>query len=110
MTVVIPEYRQGDTWPPITGTITDGSGSPVDISTATSLSFIAVSGATTITGVPTNLDDGTTPNMGKWSYTWGATDLSVAGSYKVEIPVTWETGKIESFPSNAANAPTFLVS
>lgn len=108
-----PEYRTGDTWKPITGTVTDGDGNAVDISTAHALSFTALEpvGPTLITGTPDNLDDGTAENKGRWSYTWGASDLSVSGTYAVQIPVTWdsEATEIESFPSNKANAPTFLV-
>lgn len=112
--MAVPEYRVGDTWPAITGTVLDGSGNPVNIFTAVSIKFVGwlqPAGATIIgtSGVVTNLDDSTTPNRGKWQYLWAVADLNVAGTYEVEIEVTWTTGKTESFPSSKARAGTFIV-
>jgi hypothetical protein len=112
--MAVPEYRQGDTWPPITGTVLDGNGSPVDIHTALSIRFVSLPagaspGTGSITGTTVNLDDGTLPNRGRWSYTWATHDLDVIGTYEVMIEVTWSAGKIESFPSSKLRAGTYLV-
>ena len=107
--MAIPEYKTGDTAPDIAGTVTDANG-PVNISTATSLRFIAKSGSNpVIAGAATKVDDGTTPLRGKWKYTWGASDLSIAGTWEVEIEVTWTSGKIETFPNSKTRNPTFIV-
>jgi hypothetical protein len=107
--MAVPEYRTGDNYPPITGTVTDGAGAAVNISTAVSVRFVAVSGATVITGSTTNLDVGDVPTRGTWRYSWGASDLSVAATYEFEIEVTWPSSKIQTFPSSKLRAPTFLV-
>jgi hypothetical protein len=103
-----PEYKTGDTWPPITGIVSDANG-PVNINTATGVRFIAKSGTTTIAGAATNLDDGTVPNRGKFKYTWGSSDLSQAGDYESEVEVTWQVGRVETFSSDKARNPTFHV-
>ena len=112
--MAVPEYRSGDTWPAITGTVLDGASAAVNISTAISIKFVGwlqPAGATVIgtSGTVTNLDDGTVGNRGKWSYLWGPTDLAVVGTYEVEIEVTWTTGKVESFPSSKSRASTYIV-
>lgn len=106
--MAIPEWKTNDNYPSISGVISDASGA-LNIFTAVSLKFLAKSGSTTITGVAVNDDDGTTPNRGKWHYTWGGTDLAVAGTYQVEIEVTWPSSKVETFPSSSTNNPTFSV-
>lgn len=106
------EYKTGDTWPPIKGTVTDADEAAVNIFTATSVRFIAkkVGGTEVVTGVATKLDDGTVPLRGRWQYTWASNDLSVAGDYEVEIEVTWSAGQIETFPDAASRNPKYNVS
>lgn len=105
------EYKTGDTWPPIEGTVTDADDNAVDISTASSVRFIAkkTGGVETITGTAENLDIGDLPTRGRWRYTWEAGDLDVAGVYQVEIEVTWQVGQIETFPDKDSRNPTFDV-
>lgn len=103
-----PEWKTGDTYPPIRGTVTDDSAAAVDISGAASIRFIAKSGANVIAGTATILDVGV-PTRGRWEYEWASDDLAAAGSYEAEIEVTWGVGDIETFPSNEANNPTFPV-
>lgn len=103
------EYKTGDTTPDITGTVTDASG-PVNIFSATSIRFIAKNGSNpVIAGVAVKIDDGTVPLRGKWKYVWGATDLSISGTWEVEIEVTWSAGKIETFPNAKGRNPSFTV-
>lgn len=105
------EYKTGDTWPPIKGTVTDANDAAVNIFTATSIRFIAkkVGAADTVTGAAVKLDDGTLGLRGRWQYTWAPSDLSVAGSWEVEIEVTWTAGQIETFPDNASRNPQYVV-
>jgi hypothetical protein len=107
--MAIPEYKTGDTSPDITGTVSDANG-PVNIFGATSIRFIAkAASGSPIAGTAVKIDDGTVPLRGKWKYVWGASDLAVAGSYEVEIEVTWSAGKIETFPNAKGRNPTFVV-
>jgi hypothetical protein len=107
--MAVPEYKTGDTFPAISGTISDANG-PVNIFAASSIRFIAKTGSTVIAGAATKIDDNTVPLRGKWSYSWGPSDLLAAGTYTCELEVTWSTGVIETFPSKDTNNPTFTVS
>lgn len=105
------EFKTGDTSPDITGTVTDANG-PVNISTATALKFIAVSGAKVITGAAVNLDIGDVPTRGKWRYVFTATDLNTVGDFEAEIEVTFPGGpptKITTFPNAKSRNPRFTV-
>lgn len=98
-----PVYYTGDTWPPLSGTAV------ADLSTADSIRMIAKlnAGATVIAGTASFITDG---SDGAWEYPWGASDLTVAGTYTPEIEVTWDAlsspPKIETFRDDAV---TFLV-
>lgn len=109
--MAVPKFKTGDTWTPISGTVVDASGNPVNISSATSLRFVAKlqSGAAVIRGTATKLDVDVS-TRGTWSYTWVASDLSIPGTYESELEVTWPTGKVETFPADKSDNPTFVVS
>lgn len=104
--MAVPEWKTGDTTPDIAGQVTDDGGA-VDISGASSVRFIAVcpDREDPIEGV-CNVPAGAS---GIWSYTWASDDLDTAGTYEVEIEITWTTGKIQTFPNNKTRNPTFLV-
>lgn len=105
------EYKTGDTFPHIFGTILDSDNQPVNVFGATSLRFIAKrqTGTEIIAGTAVKLDDSTVPLRGRWKYVWAANDLAVAGDYEVEIEVTWSVGNIETFPDNKTRNPIFNV-
>jgi hypothetical protein len=106
------EYKTGDSYPPIRGTVKDNTGAAVAISTATTVRMIAkrVGGTETVTGATVKLDDGSTPLRGRWEYQLATSDLAVAGDYEVELEVTWPGGKIETFPDNQSRNPVITVS
>lgn len=109
-----PEYKTGDTWPPISGIVLDKDGNAVDIHLAVSARFVAKGkGGTpaTIAGIVDIVDDGTVPLRGKYTYEWAAGDLTQADTYEAELEVTWSTVplKIQTFPSSKGNNPTFVV-
>lgn len=105
------EYKTGDTFPLLRGTVKDSAGSAVNIFSATSIRMVAkrVGGAELVTGTTTKLDDNTVPLRGRWEYDFAPADLAVAGSYEVEVEVTWSAGNIETFPDNSSRNPTFTV-
>jgi hypothetical protein len=107
----MPEWKTGDNFEPIRGTLLDDAGEPVNISGAESVRFIASNAAIVVTGDATNLDDNTVPNRGRWEYFWEAEDLTTLGpgEPEVEIEVTWEPGRISTFPSNKERNPTITV-
>lgn len=110
----MPEWKTDDTWDPIRGTVKDGAGNAVNISSAESLRFVASNGTIAVTGVAANLDDNTPENRGRWEYEWEAGDLASlgAGEPEVEIEVTWETGpplRLNTFPSNKTRNPTITI-
>lgn len=109
-----PEYKTGDTWPPISGAALDKDGNPVDIHTAESARFVSKgkgSAPATIAGTVVIVDDGTVPLRGKYTYNWAVGDLVQADIYEAELEVTWTTVplKIQTFPSKKDNNPTFTV-
>jgi len=107
-----PKYKTGDTWPLLTGTISDDSGA-VNLSGAVSARIIMKVGSTAITGAITIVDDGTVGKRGQWSYKPALNDFSVVGEYQTEIEVTWSTSttppEIETYPNDSALNPTIHV-
>jgi hypothetical protein len=105
------EYKTGDTFPDLAGTIQDASGNAINVSTATSIRMVAkrTGGTEVITGTTIKDDDGTVPLRGRWHYVFASGDLAVAGTYEVEVEVTWTAGKIETFPDAQSRNPTFVV-
>jgi hypothetical protein len=107
-----PEYKTGDDWPPLSGTVTDLNGE-VNISGANHIRVILkgrISG-TIIASNATIIDDGTVGLRGKWQYNWATNDLLVADTYEVEIEVTWALVplKIQTFPNAKTRNPTVSV-
>lgn len=88
----------GDTRPALTGraTTTDTAG----VTTGANLTGAAAlvlhirrNDGSVITATATAVD----PTAGTWSYTWQASDLTVAGRWEVELQVTFADGGIETF-------------
>lgn len=91
--------KQHDTWPPLAFTLSDASG-PVDLTTATTIKFIAKGQTVIITGTCVK-DPDQTVNKGKGTYTFLAADTAVNGLYDVEFEVNWggTPAKVETFPN-----------
>jgi hypothetical protein len=108
----MPHYRQGDTWPPLSGTVSDENG-PVDIHLAALVEVHLKSLATLITGTVIVDDDGTLPLRGQWHYVPAINDWSIVGDYMSLIKVTWRTDttphEIETYSNNSANDPIVSV-
>ena len=106
-----PQWKTGDNHPPISGVVKDAAGAPVNISTAVSVRFVSrlkTAPNTVITGAAINDDIGDVPTRGKWHYVWSAA-LVDAGEYETEIEITWPSSKIETYPSDKEENPTYVV-
>jgi len=102
--------KVGATFPPMRGQATDGTGAPVDLSTAAVLEMLAVITSHTITGVATAiwppLDDADGIHHWNWQYDFATGDTAVAGSYNVYLRVDWGDGNIEYYPDDGAEKLT----
>jgi hypothetical protein len=97
----VPDFtiKQHDTRPIIQVNLAVG-GSLVNLTTATSVSFImapALGGAATIDAAAT-IDDAAT---GLVSYTWAAGDTDTVGSFDAEWEVLWSDGSKQTFPTDS---------
>lgn len=95
-------FTVGDTAPDLTGTLTS-NGAPVNLTGATLAVHVRKPDKTTVITLTGALVDAP---AGKWSAPWGATDLNQAGTYTVEVQVTYSGGKVQTFGPGAfvANA------
>jgi hypothetical protein len=91
------EIKRGDRRPYWQGTL-KANGDPVDLTDATSASFIMKLGTTGTPkvnkGAMTFVDR---PN-GVVRYAWAAGDTDTSGDYNVEVEVSW-SGELQTFPS-----------
>jgi hypothetical protein len=86
-----------DRLPSIQATFTSG-GIPVDLTTATGVTFIMKStqGNTVKVNAAATV---VTPASGVVRYDWIAADTDTPGSYQAEWQVTWTGGKKQTFPT-----------
>lgn len=96
--------KRNDILPPVTATLTDVQGDPVDLTDAQSVFFImrhmrppyepVINAEAQIVGAD--------PNEGKVSYQWQAEDTATAGGYWCEWEVQFPDGKA-TFPNDGYN-------
>ena len=95
----MPDFtiRQGDRLPPLRTTLIS-DGSPVDLSSATSVTVYGVQsdGTTGFTGAATIL---TPAADGEVSYAWGSGDTDMPGRYRVQFVVT-TSGLTQTYPTD----------
>lgn len=96
-------FKRNDTAPSIAITCTS-DGSAKDLTGAASAKFLmgTIDGA----GVATTKVEGTMSfdadrSTGLTYYEWQTTDLDTAGTYKVEVEITWADGKVQTFPEDS---------
>lgn len=105
-----PKYKTGDTWPPLSGTVSDDGG-PVNISTADSLRVVLkLDNPVTTKSIPaTNLDVGTPETRGKWEAPLEVDTFDNPGDWDAELEVTWDNNttppEIETYPNDEVNNP-----
>ena len=88
--------KQNDTSPNIQAQLLDGDGFPIDVSQATVRFHVRNAEGTVIIDEPAVILVGTD---GTVEYGWDAADTATAGTYQGEFEVTYESGKIETFPN-----------
>jgi len=113
--------KKGDTYPPLIRALED-EGGPLNLSTATSVRFLArkdntlIVATCTVTTIAAAKATGFL--IGTWAdesitaaVTWTIVtgDTSIAGTYKFEYEITWPNGKIETVPNAAAANPVLQI-
>ncbi|MHA2047381.1 MAG: hypothetical protein ACW99G_21550 [Candidatus Thorarchaeota archaeon] len=92
--------KEGDTSPPLVGTIVDENEAPIDLTNASTLKFLMINpgdAATKIDNTPnaTVLDALT----GRVQYQWSGADTDTPGDYDGEFEITWLSGDITTAPN-----------
>lgn len=82
----------GDTQPILTGQALSGTVG-VNVAGATGVLHIRKPDGTILTKTAVWVDQAT----GTWSYTWGATDLSIGGAWEVELQITYSDLGVQTF-------------
>lgn len=94
--------KRHDTWPHLRGRAEDENGA-MPLASADSLAFRMTNGTTTISGVA-HVIDPPDSDGNNWYYAWTSTDLNTAGTWKVELKVTWNAAAsppaVETVPSH----------
>lgn len=90
--------KRGDTYPPIQATLSDASGSAINLTGASVLFKMRLrdTGAIIVSAAATIV----TAASGIVSYAWDAADTAVAGEYLAEWEVTLSSGRIVTCPND----------
>jgi hypothetical protein len=97
-----PTWKRWDTYPPYQAFLQQAAGaSVIDLTTASSVTLLAVNTVNTATTV---LIRGkmtvASAVMGYVTYTWGGSDLSWADTYNAEYEILWQAGGKETVPND----------
>ena len=87
-------FVAGDTAPDLTGTCTSGT-TPANLTGATLELHLTMPDKTVITRAGVIVDGA----AGTWRYTWQTGEL-VAGTWAVELQVTYSGGGVQTFPAS----------
>src|ERR1035441_2282323 len=92
--------KAGDTLPVLCASLTDATGTAIDLTDATGVSFdMALVGSSELT-VNATADIVGPPANGDVQYAWQDGDTDIPGSYNASFVVTYPSGS-QSFPSNS---------
>lgn len=89
-------FTLGDTAPPLTGTCSNQTGNtltPANLTGATVALHIAPPTGAVLTKTP----DIVSAAAGTWSYDWEVGDLDEAGTWRVEVQVTFSDTTVQTF-------------
>ena len=90
--------KQNDTSPAIQATLSDASGTAIDLSGSQVRFHMRAIGDTTVkVDAPAIISDA---DNGITYYNWQAVDTDTIGSFEGEFEVTFSGGEIETFPNN----------
>jgi hypothetical protein len=90
--------KVGDTAPVLQATLTDSSGSAVNLSGATArFRLLEPRGGTSKIDASATIHDATN---GVVRYPWGDSDTDEAGRYRAEFEVEYADGSVETFPND----------
>ena len=94
--------KSGDTLPAVITSLSDATGSPIDLTTALSVTFsMALEGSADLTVASASAEFVGARTTGVVQYPWGAGDTDVPGLYEAAFTVTWPGGN-QTFPSEGA--------
>jgi hypothetical protein len=96
VTNIVTKYKRGDSAPPFRAQLLDNT-TPVDLTSATVVRLLMQRPDGTSFAQPLTVENQTT-NRGWVNRPWGPSDLLLAGSYAVEVEVTWTGGTVQTFP------------
>lgn len=91
--------KVGDLEPPVSIQLMDTSGTPVDVTTATSVKFRIASVDTRVELFSRDVVVDA-PTLGEFSYIWQAGDTDVAGTFYGEFVVEWPSDRPQTFPTS----------
>ncbi|NHX41392.1 MULTISPECIES: BppU family phage baseplate upper protein [Haloarcula] len=89
--------KSSDTAPVIEATLTDSTGSPINL-TGASVRFAMLEPRGAVVTIDTGATIADTTN-GVVRYSWAEEDTATPGRYRAEFVVTYEDGSVETFPN-----------
>ena len=102
MANLVARMKRGDSKPAFRAQLIDEATTPatiVDLTAASQAKLLMRKPDGTLFNQALTVENQTT-NTGWVNRTWGGTDLDIAGNYDFEIEITWNDGKIQTFPAN----------
>lgn len=91
-------FKKNDTYPPLTATLVDSAGDPVDLTDATvKFRMVDASGAVVVSAGTVSI---TNALAGEVSYSWAAGDVDTVGEYRGEFSATLFGGGKAHFPND----------
>lgn len=91
-------YKRGDSASPFRARLFDGT-TPIDLTLASTVKLLVTKpDGTLLSGTLTK--ENQTTNTGWVNRAWGLTELNTAGSYTVEVEITWADSTVQTFPAD----------
>jgi hypothetical protein len=94
--------KKGDTSPALTATLIDADGEPAPLTLADKVEFF-LNTPRSDQKISADMSSGVSilnPDEGRVSYSWSDGDTDVVGQREAEFVVTFENGKVQSYPND----------